>query len=48
MGNKELEDFKCSIFKSKTNSDLKKNFTRKWIEIINKSEKEKSGNFSKL
>lgn len=36
-----------NIFKSEISSDLKKNFTQKWVEIINNLEKEKIVNFHK-
>jgi len=31
-----------SVFKSDIDTDLKKRYTRKWIELINNSEKNKS------
>lgn len=36
-----------SVFKNDNSSELRKNFTIKWVEIINNLEKEKIVNFSK-
>lgn len=43
---KETQVICTNIFKNKDAKDSKKEFTRKWIELINQREKSKGGIFA--